>query len=89
MRGPWYRSNLGPRRIRGLIEAGIPVLVSVYPEDWSSDHWTVVRRISDDDRISLTNYEGCGPAGMSWKDFTAIWYTRGEGLVCRYCHQSP
>ena len=78
-----YRDNLGPRRLRQLVEAGIPVLVTVYPEDWTSDHWTVVRSMSEDDRVSLTNFEGCGPQGMSWKDFTAVWYTRGEGLVCR------
>src|SRR4051812_26452486 len=40
-----YRDRLGPHRLHRLVECGTPVIVTVWPEDWLTDHWTVVSRV--------------------------------------------
>jgi hypothetical protein len=80
-----YRDRLGLRSLARLIAAGLPVIVTVWPEDYGCDHWSVVRGVDVADRkIYLTNCEYTGPdGGMPWADFTAMWWPYGGGLVCR------
>ena len=73
-----YRERLGPERLRGLILSGYPVIVTVWPDDYLCDHWTVVRGVVGG-RVLLTNY-GCG--SLPWSEFAGVWYPRGCGLVC-------
>lgn len=86
-----YRERLGWARLLGLAKAGSPVIVTIHPEEWLSDHWTVVRGLRDRSRrILLSNpaprgyeYEGLARDGsMSWSDFNGLWSPRGAGLVC-------
>lgn len=71
-----FRSDLSIPKLRKLVGQGIPVLITVYPDDWSSDHWTVVQGI-DDERVYLTNYKS-----LTIEQFKREWFDRGEGLVC-------
>jgi hypothetical protein len=80
--GAAYRERLGPSRIQSLIERGTPVIVTVWPWDWLTDHWTVIGKVDlEEERVFLTNY---GPYhhGMRWADFAEIWWPHGGGLVC-------
>ena len=86
-----YRERLGWARLQGLAKAGCPVIITIHPDEWFCDHWTVVRGLKDRSRrILLSNpaprgyeYEGLAQDGsMSWSDFNGIWYPRGAGLVC-------
>ncbi len=72
-----YRDDLDLSTIRKYVERGTPVLLTVYPPDWSSDHWVAVEGF-DEDRIYLTNYRS-----LPIKEFKKEWYDRGEGLVCQ------
>lgn len=79
-----YREGLGPRTLHRLAAAGTPVIVTVWPEWYSCDHWTVVRGLDKAGRVYLTNYDWLTKKGrMHWKDFREIWRPRGVGLVCR------
>lgn len=71
-----YTDDLTVEKLRKHVADGVPVIVTVYPEDWVSDHWTVVQGF-DEDRIYLTNY-GSVPINQFKRD----WFDRGEGLVC-------
>jgi hypothetical protein len=86
-----YRERLGCSRLQGLAKAGCPVIITIHPDEWLSDHWTVVRGLRERSRrILLSNpgprgyeYEGLAQDGsMSWRDFKGIWSPRGAGLVC-------
>jgi hypothetical protein len=84
-----YRQGLGPRSLRRLTAAGTPVIVTVWPDEYSCDHWTVVRGLDKAARrIFLTNPANAVPyaaadGSLPWKKFLDIWYDRGEGLVCK------
>jgi len=83
-----YREGLGLRRLRRLAAAGTPVIVTVQPEWYECDHWTVVRGLDAADRVYLTNYDWLTRNGsMAWRDFLDIWDPRGAGLVCRPTHE--
>lgn len=71
-----YKDNLTISKLRNLVEAGTPVVLTVYPPNYSSDHWVTVQGF-DEDRIHLTNYKS-----LSLKEFEKQWYDKGEGLVC-------
>jgi hypothetical protein len=86
-----YRERLGWSRLQGLAKAGCPVIITIHPDEWLCDHWTVVRGLRDrSGRILLSNpaprgykYDGLAHDGsMSWSDFNGIWSPRGGGLVC-------
>jgi len=78
-----YRERLGPRSLHRLAAAGTPVIVTVWPEWYGCDHWTVVRGLDRAGRVFLTNYNWLTRNGsMDWKDFLDIWEPRGVGLVC-------
>ena len=74
-----YRKDLTLKRLYGYVKRGIPVIITVWPEDWSSDHWTTVQGFSaDKKRIFLSNHKS-----LSRAQFRKDWYDQGEGLVCR------
>jgi hypothetical protein len=79
-----YRERLGLRTLRRLTAAGTPVIVTVEPEGYAGDHWTVVRGVDlRTRRVHLTNYEEADADGsMAWAAFQADWWPRGEGWVC-------
>lgn len=86
-----YREGLGWVRLMKVAKAGCPVIVTIHPDEWLSDHWTVVRGLRERlRRILLSNpaprgyeYEGLAKDGsMSWNDFNRIWSPRSAGLVC-------
>ncbi len=72
-----YRSNLTLGSLKQLVTRGTPVMLTVYPEDWSSDHWVVVQGF-DDKKIYLTNYKS-----LPIEQFKHEWFDKGEGLVCQ------
>lgn len=74
-----------------MAKAGSPVIVTIKPDEWLCDHWTVVRGLRERSRrILLSNpaprgyeYEGLAQDGsLSWDDFNGIWSPRGAALVC-------
>jgi hypothetical protein len=79
-----YRERLGPRTLRRLTADGKPVIVTVEPEGYAGDHWTVVRGVDlRTRRVHLTNYEEADADGsMAWAAFLADWSPRGGGWVC-------
>jgi ADP-ribose pyrophosphatase YjhB (NUDIX family) len=72
-----FRSDLTIKRLRAKVEEGTPVLLTVYPEGWSSDHWVAVQGF-DDERIYLTNYKS-----LPLPQFKKEWFEVGDGLVCK------
>lgn len=72
-----YKKNLTVADLRRHVNAGNPVMLTVFPKDWSSDHWTVVEGFSGD-RVHLSNHKS-----MPIKQFKDEWYDKGEGLICR------
>ncbi len=72
-----FRDDLTIGNLRKAVEKGIPVMLTVYPEDWTSDHWTVVQGF-DDSRIYLTNYKS-----LSIAQFKQEWFDVGDGIVCQ------
>lgn len=74
--GTKFSKDLTIGKLRKAVEKGIPVLLTVYPEDWTSDHWTTVQGF-DDDRIYLTNYKSLPIA-----QFKREWFDQGEGMLC-------
>lgn len=76
-----YRKGLEPMDLYRLILKGVPVIVTVEPEWYSCDHWTVIRGLDPVNRwVYLTNYE---EDVMDWKEFRKIWSPCSEGLVCK------
>ena len=79
-----YSEGLGRRRLLQLAAAGTPVIVTVWPEWYGCDHWTVVRGVDRAGRVYLTNYDWLNKSGsIDWKEFLEIWQPRGVGLICR------
>jgi hypothetical protein len=69
--------DLTLRRLREYVACGVPVIVTVWPEEYETDHWTVVQGFVGD-RIHLTNYKS-----MPVRGFKEEWFEVGEGLVCK------
>lgn len=80
-----YKERLGWGKLHRLTEKGHPVIVSVQPEWYAVDHWTVIRRMKDHPRgVLLSNYDWLDSDGsISWYSFRSIWSPLGVGLVCR------
>ena len=72
-----YTESLTVPKLRSHVERGVPVAVTVWLEDYGTDHWTVVQGFSGD-RIHLTNYKS-----LPVEQFLGQWYTQGLGVVCR------
>lgn len=80
-----YNDDLTITRLRAYIRRSVPVIVSVWPDGWGSDHWTVVQGFTDS-RIYLSNHRS-----LTLIQFAAQWsdmdMTNGhgnskEGIVC-------
>jgi hypothetical protein len=79
-----FKRDLTVNDLRRYVARGIPVIVSVWPEDWFSDHWTVVQGF-DRKRVFLTNH-----SSLPVKFFRKQWSDMdmrgqgdsGEGIVC-------
>lgn len=78
-----YKKDLTIAKLRKCVADGVPVLISVYPEEWSSDHWTIVQGF-DNDRVYLTNHKS-----MSIAEFKKQWYVPGEGYLCHPKGKKP
>jgi hypothetical protein len=79
-----FRSDLDLASLSRLLSAGTPVIVTVWPDDYACDHWTVVRGVDlEGRRVFLTNCEYADAVGgMNWDTFVSMWYDPGEGLLC-------
>ena len=79
-----YRKRLDLRTLRRLTADGKPMIVTVYPEGYAGDHWTVIRGVDlRTRRVHLTNYEEADADGsMAWATFLSDWSPRGGGWVC-------
>jgi hypothetical protein len=83
---PAWHDRLGPRTLRRLIAGKMPVIVTLFPDGYLCDHWTVIRGLDlRSRRVFLTN-PGEVPAdpdgSMTWTEFSAAWRPRGAGWVC-------
>ena len=72
-----YTEDLTVPKLRAYVDRGTPVLVTMWLEDYDTDHWTAVQGF-DGDRIHLTNY-----GSLTVAQFRKEWYTPGLGVVCR------
>lgn len=80
-----YEDDLTVGSLLNYVREGTPVIVSVWPDEWDTDHWTVVQGFDEDNKkIFLTNH-----SSLSVKMFKRQWIenwkdgsTRGAGLVC-------
>ncbi len=79
-----FRDRLGMKSLAGLVQRGLSVIVTVWPEDYCCDHWTAVRWVNmARERIHLTNCEYAGrDGGMPWAEFGSMWHPHGCGIVC-------
>jgi hypothetical protein len=84
-----YLNDLTIDDLRKYVEPRVPVIVSVQPDGWDGDHWTIVKGFDDQQgSVYLTNHYN-----MTIAEFMAEWSlmdTRGqgingEGFVCRRC----
>lgn len=81
---PYYCNDLTIDKLREYVKRGVPVIVSVWPDEWMNDHWTVVWGFGEDS-IYLTNYGRLPLTEFyeQWSDFDMR--GRGassEGIVC-------
>ena len=80
--GTRYREDMDQSSLYGLLAMGLPVIVTVWPDGWAGDHWTVVRAMSAR-RVHLTNHYS-----MSVEDFQYEWIEAweegdcGAGIIC-------
>ncbi len=70
-----YRKDLTVANLRDCVAKKVPVLLNIYPPEWSSDHWTVVQGFTKD-KVFLSNYRS-----MSIKEFKKEWYDHGSGII--------
>lgn len=77
-----YRDDLEVRDLRTYVSLGVPVIISVWPDGWSVDHWTVVRGFSKS-RVYLTNHYTLTLRGFE-REWIENWEEGeyGAGLVC-------
>lgn len=78
-----YTENLSVAKLIDYTEQAIPVIISVWPDEWDTDHWTIVRGF-DDTHIHLVNH-----TRLPYKLFKKQWIHNyedgsktGAGLVC-------
>lgn len=90
--GAEFHDDLEVDDLRSYVSAGVPVIVSVWPEEWMNDHWTVVWGF-DDTVIHLTNY-----GHMTLDEFFEEWSDmdmrggRGasaEAIICTLARAAP
>ncbi len=79
----YYTDGLTVLNLLACIRRNIPVIITVWPDWWPGDHWTVVQGFAGS-RVYLTNHYS-----MSMKDFKREWieawgseFKAGAGLIC-------
>ena len=72
-----YRDDLTLDDLRLLTLERVPVVLTIYHEEWGCDHWVVVKRVGLN-RVSLTN----NPS-LSIPEFESQWFEHGEGIITR------
>jgi hypothetical protein len=79
-----WRERLGLQTLRRLTADRKPVIVTVEPEGYVCDHWTVIRGVDlRTRRVHLTYYEYTDAEGsMEWAKFQLDCSPRGCGWVC-------
>ena len=73
-----YWEDMDLPALRQLMIEKVPVIVTIYPDGYESDHWTVIRGVRGR-RIYLTNYE---EESVTWSEFLDMWSPKGVGWVC-------
>jgi ABC-type bacteriocin/lantibiotic exporter with double-glycine peptidase domain len=81
-----FRKDLTIAKMRKHVKEGSPIIVSVWPAKWETDHWTVVQGFGAD-LVHLTNHRS-----MIVENFLKQWSDMdmrsqggsGEGIVCEY-----
>jgi len=80
-----HRRNLTVKDLKEFVRQGAPVIISVWPDGWLNDHWTVVQGFVDD-RVHLTNHRSLPIEAfrLEWSDMDMRNGRggSGEGLVC-------
>jgi SPP1 gp7 family putative phage head morphogenesis protein len=82
-----FSERLTVGKLARYVEQGIPVIISVWPDEWTTDHWTIVQGFDETrSRVYLTNHKSLTIADLKkqWSDMDM----RGqggsrEGLICR------
>lgn len=79
-----YRDDLTIWDLYLHVLARVPIIISVFPEWWDGDHWTVVQGFSTH-RVYVTNHYSL-PLGLFLQEWVDNWGDgchTGAGLVCR------
>jgi ABC-type bacteriocin/lantibiotic exporter with double-glycine peptidase domain len=79
-----FRKDLTVPELRKCVKRGTPVIISVWPDEWLNDHWTVVQGFAED-RVYLTNYKSLPVKALrsEWSDMDMRGRGgSGEGFVC-------
>lgn len=81
---PFYATRVTISSIQHNLESGVPVIVSLWPRDYLSDHWVVVRGMTKS-RVYLTNHHSLSidQFKREWSDFDmrGRGYSQ-EGIIC-------
>lgn len=79
------KEGLGWGRLLRSTREGHPVIVTVQPEWYECDHWTVISDMNEImlRRITLSNYDRQPDGYLSWHGFKKIWSPRGAAIVCK------
>ncbi len=80
-----FRKDLTVAKIRKCVKQGMPIIVSVWPRGWHTDHWTVIQGFGSG-RVYLVNHQSLGVERFlkQWSDMDMR--GRGgsrEGIICR------
>ncbi len=78
-----YRDDLTVWHLHSFVQVGVPVIISVFPQGWEGDHWTVVQGFSAK-RVYLTNHYSLS-LGLFVEQWIENWgdgSETGAGLVC-------
>lgn len=84
--GIWaeYRDDMTISDLLSLIHFGLPVAVTVWPDGWKMDHWTVVEGFDRKHNVHLINHYKMSPRDF-WHEWVEPWgeeWKTGAGLIC-------
>lgn len=81
--GTRYREDMDASRVHGVLAMGLPIIVSVWPDGWSGDHWTVVQGFSTSlDKVYLTNHYTMSVSDFEYEWIEAWGEETGAGIIC-------
>lgn len=79
------RKDITINQLKWYIWQRIPVIISVWPSDWYTDHWCIVKGFSrSEHRVYLTNHDVLSVREFrkQWLDWYSNGNEKGWGLVC-------